>query len=77
MFDYKNFKKDLQKQGHKVQKKGAYIHISPNNNLNGYSMGFCSGWDVIPLQYRENLKFVKMDHFNSWINSVTFKISID
>lgn len=74
MFDYKLFKKEMVARGHKVSKKGIYITIEPNNNYAGYSEGFYCADEVVE-GYEENLKLVNMDHCNTWIYSVRFKIA--
>ena len=73
MFNYKEFKKEMENRGHKVSKKGNYITIVPNNNYTEYAKGFLCGTDVIE-GYEEYLKLLWMDHFNTWIYSVRFKI---
>ncbi len=73
MFNYKLFKKEMSKRGHKVYKKGNYITIEPNNNYKEYAKGFLSAWEVVD-GFEDYLKFIFMDHFNTWIYSVRFKI---
>lgn len=73
-FNYAEFKKDMQREGHRVTKHGDYITVEPNNNAHGYSKGFGSAWDFIPEQYYRQLKFVNMDHFNNIIYKAKFKI---
>lgn len=73
-FNYEEFKKAMQREGHRVTKHGDYITIEPNNNARGYSTGFGSAWDLIPEQYYRQLKFVNMDHFNNIIYKAKFKI---
>lgn len=72
-FDYKEFKKDMQQRGHEVYKNGQYIKIIPNNNYKGYNKGFLHANEVIE-GYECNLAFVAMDHFNTWIYYVKYKI---
>lgn len=73
MFDYNKFKEDMQSRGHEVKKKGDYITVEPNNNYLGYAKGFLYGTDVV--QGWENfLKLIGMDHFNTWIYSIRFKL---
>lgn len=74
MFDYKLFKKEMQKRGHEVHKKGNYIIIEPNNNYKEYAKGFFSAWEVVD-GFEDYFKFISMDHFNTWIYSVRFKIA--
>ena len=73
MFDYKEFKMEMSKRGHEVHKKGKYITIEPNNNYKGYAKGFISATDIIE-GFEDMLKLLNMDHFNTWIYSVKFKI---
>lgn len=73
MFNYKIFKKEMLKRGHKVNKNGNYITIIPNNNYNGYGQGFLFGTEVVE-GFEENLKLIMMDHFNSFIYKIKFKI---
>lgn len=73
MFNYKEFKKEMQARGHEVHKNGDYITIIPNNNYIEYAKGFNCGTDIIE-GFDEDLKFVNMEHFNTWIYSATFKI---
>ena len=72
-FDYKEFKKEMNKRGHEVHKKGIYITIKPNNNYYGYSKGFVSMSDIIS-GYEEQLKLVSADHYNTWVYESKFKI---
>lgn len=69
MLDYKEFKKEMEKRGHKVHKKGNYITIEPYNN----AKGFLHGIDVVK-GFESHLKLIWMDHFNTWIYSIRFKI---
>lgn len=73
MFDYKEFKKEMSKRGHEVHKYGDYITIEPNNNYEGYSKGFLFATDIIK-GFENVLKFLNMDHYNTWIYSARFKI---
>lgn len=73
MFNYNDFKIEMEHRGHKVNKKGKYITIIPNNNYIEYGKGFRYGTDVVE-GFEEYLKLVWMDHFNSWIYSIRFKI---
>lgn len=73
MFDYKEFKKEMSKRGHEVHKNGDYITIIPNNNYKGYSKGFLFATDIIE-GFEHGLKFITMDHYNTWIYSAKFKI---
>lgn len=73
MFDYKEFKKEMENRGHEVHKKGNKIFIKPDNNYNGYSKGFRYGTDIIE-GYEDDLKFVDMDHYNTTIYEAIFKI---
>lgn len=73
MFNYKEFKKEMSKRGHEVHKRGDYITIKPNNNYKGYSKGFLFATDVIK-GFEYGLKFITMDHYNTWIYSAKFKI---
>lgn len=74
MFDYNKFKKDMKTRGHEVTKNGSYITIKPNNNCNEYGKGFQYGTDVIK-GFEEFLKLVWMEHFNTWIYCIRFKIA--
>lgn len=47
VFDYKEFKKEMNKRGHEVHKNGSYIIIESNNNYKGYAKGFIFATDVI------------------------------
>ena len=73
MFNYKDFKKEMSKRGHEVHKRGDYITIKPNNNYKGYSKGFLYASDIIE-GFEYGLKFITMDHYNTWIYSAKFKI---
>lgn len=73
MFNYKEFKKEMSKRGHEVHKRGDYITIKPNNNYKGYSKGFLYASDIIE-GFEYGLKFITMDHYNTWIYSAKFKI---
>jgi hypothetical protein len=73
MFNYKEFKREMSKRGHEVHKNGSYITIEPNNNYEGYAKGFMLVTDVIK-GFEDKLKFLNMDHFNTWIYSAKFKI---
>lgn len=73
MFDYKEFKKEMKNRGHKVHKNGKYITIIPNNNYEGYSKGFLFATDVIK-GFEDVLKLLNIDHYNTWIYTVRFKI---
>jgi len=73
LFDYKEFKNEMNNRGHEVHKNGDYITINPNNNYEEYSKGFERGTDVIK-GFEEYLKLVWMDHYNTWIYSIRFKI---
>lgn len=73
MLDYKSFKKEMKNRGHEVHKNGCYITITPNNNCYGYAKGFSLGTDVIK-GFEEFFKLVWMDHFNTWIYSIRFKL---
>lgn len=73
MFDYKEFKKQMEKRGHEVHKNGSYITIVPDNNYNGYGCGFQCATEIIE-DYEDILKLVSMDHYNSIIYSAKFKI---
>ena len=73
MFDYKKFKKEMEKRGHEVHKNGSYIKIVPNNNYNGYGCGFQRATDIVE-GYTDDLRLVSMDHYNSIIYSAKFKI---
>ena len=74
MFDYKKFKKEMFEEGHTVYKNGLYITVEPDNNYYGMGKGFLNAWSFIPEEYRNNLKFVKMDHFNTFIYYARYKI---
>ena len=74
MLNYESFKQEMEKEGHNVHKNGLYITIEPNNNLNGTGKGFYSAWDLIDDKYYDELKFVKMDNFNTFIYSAKFRI---
>lgn len=69
----KKFKTEMKRRGHEVHKNGNYVTIIPNNNYTEYAKGFLYGTDVIE-GFEEYLKLVKMNHFNSWIYSIRFKI---
>jgi hypothetical protein len=73
MFDYKKFKKCMSKRGHEVRKHGKYITIEPNNNYIEYANGFQFATDVID-GFEGFFKLIGMDHFNTWIYSVKFKL---
>lgn len=74
MFDYNVFKKEMKAEGHTVCKRGNYIRVEPNNNVRGYAKGFMNAWQIIPGKYWEQLDFVGMEHFNTWIYTATFKV---
>ena len=74
MFDYKEFKKEMAKRGHEVHKKGDYVIIVPNNNVNGYGKGFLSALEIVS-GYEDRLIFVSMDHFNSYVYSARFMLA--
>lgn len=74
MFDYNAFKKKMNAEGHTTRKRGNYIRVVPNNNIRGYAKGFMDAWQIIPREYWEQLDFVGMEHFNTWIYHATFKI---
>lgn len=63
----------MKNRGHKVYKNGSYLTIIPNNNYEGYSKGFLFAMDVIK-GFEHGLKFITMDHYNTWIYSARFKI---
>lgn len=73
MFDYNEFKKEMEKRGHEVKKNGRYITIKPNNNYIEYAKGFMYFQDIIE-GYEDDLKFVSGDHYNKIIYSAKFKI---
>ena len=73
MFNYKEFKKEMSKRGHEVHKNGEYLTIIPNNNYKGYSKGFLFATDIVE-GFEDMLKLLNMDHFNTCIYSVKFKI---
>lgn len=73
MLNYKDFKKEMKNRGHKVHKNGKYITIIPNNNYEGYSKGFLFATDVIK-GFEDVLKLLNIDHYNTWIYTVRFKI---
>ena len=73
MFNYKEFKKEMSKRGHEVHKNGEYLTIIPNNNYKGYSKGFLFATDIVE-GFEDMLKLLNMDHFNTWIYSVKFKV---
>lgn len=73
MLNYKDFKKEMKNRGHKVHKNGKYITIIPNNNYEGYSKGFLFATDVIK-GFEDVLKLLNIDHYNTWIYIVRFKI---
>lgn len=73
IFNYKEFKKEMSKRGHEVHKNGKYLTIIPNNSYEGYSKGFLFATDVIK-GFEYGLKFITMDHYNTWIYSAKFKI---
>lgn len=73
MLNYKEFKKEMKRRGHNVYKNGNYITVIPDNNYYGYSQGFSNAYEIIS-GFSELLKFVSMDHFNSWIYLARFKI---
>lgn len=73
MFDYKEFKKEMKNRGHKVHKNGKYLTIIPNNNYEGYNKGFLFATDIVE-GFEDVLKFITMDHYNTWIYSAKFKI---
>lgn len=67
--DYKEFKKDMQKRGHDVHKKGRYIDIVPNN----LSQNFRTAEEVID-GWENCLVLVNWVHYNTWIYSMRFRI---
>lgn len=69
-FNYDKFKEVMEAAGHKVSFKGKYINIEPKNGRDG----FRSAWDVLPLEFRYELDFVEMDHFNTTIYRATFRV---
>lgn len=73
MFDYKEFKNEMQNRGHEVHKKGDYITINPNNNYIEYAKGFMCAGDIID-GYEDDLKFVSWEHFNTHIYWARFKV---
>lgn len=73
MFNYKEFKKEMQARGHETSKKGNTITIVPNNNYIEYGRGFECFEDIIT-GFERFLKFKKAEHYNTWIYSATFKI---
>lgn len=73
MLEYKEFKKEMKSRGHRVWKHGSYIEIEPDNNLYGYGRGFVNAYNVVH-GFEDSLRFVSMNHFNSWIYWVRFKI---
>ena len=72
--NYKKFKEKMLKGGHRVYKNGKYLTILPNNNAIEYAKGFQNVWEIIPYEYQDFLKFLGMDHYNTWIYSAKFKI---
>ena len=74
MFNYKQFKEEMQNRGHEVYKKGEYITIKPNNNYIEYAKGFIHTSEIID-GYEDELKFVSWEHFNTHIYWVRFKIA--
>lgn len=72
-FDYKEFKEEMEKRGHDVEKHGDYIMIEPNNNYNNYAEGFLHATDIIK-GYEQYLAFVDMDNYNSWVYRAEFRI---
>lgn len=73
MLDYKEFKKEMKNRGHEVHKNGKYLTIIPNNNYEGYNKGFLFATDVIK-GFEDVLKLLNIDHYNTWIYTVRFKI---
>ena len=73
MFDYNEFKKEMQRRGHEVKKNGKYITIKPNNNYIEYAKGFLYPQDIVE-GYEDDLKLVNVDHCNTIIYSAKFKI---
>lgn len=74
MLDYKDFKKEMENRGHEVHKKGDYVVIVPNNNVNGYGKGFLSALEIVS-GYEDRLIFVSMDYFNSYVYSARFMLA--
>lgn len=74
MLDYKGFKKEMENRGHEVHKKGEYVVIVPNNNVNGYGKGFLSALEIVS-GYEDKLILINMDHFNSYVYSARFMLS--
>lgn len=73
MFNYKEFKREMQARGHKVCKRGIYISIVPNNNHLGYGQGFDFFQQIID-GFEKDLQFVSGDHYNTYIYEAKFKI---
>lgn len=76
MFNYKEFKKEMEERGHKVRKNGFYITIEPNNNYIDYGEGFLYFSDIVE-GFEDDLKLVSASHFNTWIYWARFKIIED
>lgn len=73
MFDYKEFKKEMQQRGHKVNKNGKYIDIEPNNNYIEYRGGFEYIEDIVE-GFEKYLKLKSCEHYNKWVYSARFAI---
>ena len=69
MFNYRNFKKIMNERGHKVEKKGQYITVCPNNGNEGFEYFE----DVID-GFNDSLKMLWCDHYNTHIYSIKLKI---
>lgn len=69
MFDYAKFKKAMVERGHKVEKKGQYITVYPNNGNEGFEYFE----DVID-GFQDSLKLLWCDHYNTRIYSMRLKI---
>lgn len=54
-------------------KNGNYLTIIPDNNYKGYNKGFLYATDIIE-GFEDILKFVTLEHYNTWIYSARFKI---
>lgn len=73
MFDYKEFKRVMKSRGHRVWKHGNYIEIEPFHSYQMIPYLDNNAYNVVQ-GFEDSLRFVSMNHFNSWIYFVRFKI---
>ncbi|MBU5333609.1 hypothetical protein KQI61_15525 [Anaerocolumna aminovalerica] len=74
MFNYEEFKNEMENRGHEVIKRRNTITINPNNNYLGYAQGFLSAYQIVE-GFENDLIFKGMSHFNTHVYYSKWKIA--